>query len=235
MNKSIKIKKNKSQYNKEINNNDLKNELEQEINENIKNELENFDKSNNKKKINRKNKNTSSLSLKNINNLLDIHIEYINKLKEFKKNTNCSLRFPNFPECLSENIIKEYINIIEKRKCVNSRISGDLQIIEKNKEIKIEVKCFTSTGPTSFGPNEEWDEIYFLDAFNFEKRQFKIYKLNLSNKSEKFKKLKINSTKNYEDVCEEGKRPRIIFKSLKEQLNEDTKLVYSGDSNFDLE
>ena len=172
------------------------------------------------------------LSLNDINQLLDIHIEYINKLKDFKKKTNCALRFPNFPECISENIIKEYINIIEKRNCSSSTTCGDLEVIEGKNIIKIEVKCFTSIGPTSFGPCESWDEIYFLDAFNFINKQFKIYKLKLSNDSKKFKSVKINSDKTYEQVCNEGKRPRISFKLLKEQLNNDFQMIYEGSLNF---
>lgn len=164
--------------------------------------------------------------------MLDIHIEYVNKLKNFKKKTNCSLRFPNFPECISENIIREYINIVEKRNCLCSLTSGDLQVNNKEITIKIEVKCFTSTGPTSFGPTENWDEIYFIDAFNFMEKKFKIYKLNLSNMSKEFKLIKINSNKTYEQVCNEGKRPRITFNLLKKQLNEHVKMVYDGTLNF---
>jgi len=179
-------------------------------------------------------KNSSMLSLNDVNELLDIHIEYINKLKNFKKKTNCNLRFPNFPECISENIIKEFINIIEKRNCNSSTTSGDLEVKEDLKNIKVEVKCFTSIGPTSFGPTESWDEIYFLDAFNFVNKYFKIYKLKLSNDSKKFKSVKINSEKTYEQVCKEGKRPRISFKLLKEQLYDDFQLIYEGNLNFHL-
>ena len=174
----------------------------------------------------------NELKLDDIHELLDIHIDYINKLKKFKKKTNFALRSPNFPECISENIIKEFINIIEGRICKNSVSGGDLQVVENNKNIKIEVKCFTSTGPTSFGPFEKWDEIYFLDAFNFVNKEFKIYKLKLSNNSDKFKGIKINSKKTYEQVCKEGKRPRISFELLKKQLSEDFQIVYNGSLNF---
>lgn len=189
----------------------------------------------NKKELSsKKNKNVYELSLNNVNELLDIHIEYVNKLKIFKNNNNCALRFPNFPESISENIIKEYINIIEKRNCIGSTTCGDLQVMIGSNIIKIEVKCFTSIGPTSFGPTEKWDEIYFIDGINFINKQFKIYKLNLSNDSTKFKSIKINSDKTYEQVCKEGKRPRINFKLLKEQLNNDFQMIYEGSLNFHL-
>lgn len=161
---------------------------------------------------------------------MGIHTNYIKQIADFKKKTSCKLRFPNFPECISENIIKEFINKIERRKCVNSKI-GDLEITS-NPKVKIEVKCFTSSGPTSFGPTENWNELYFLDATNFIKNKFKIYKICHSNKSEIFSSIKINSTKTYLEYCEEGKRPRITFKQIKEQLKEEVKLVYEGDINF---
>ena len=62
---------------------------------------------------------------------------------------------------------------------------GDLII--KNKYIKrvirIEVKGFTSSGPSSFGPKEQWDILYFVDGKNINKRKIKIYEIKLSNKN----------------------------------------------------
>lgn len=169
-----------------------------------------------------------SLNIEDIDELLNIHIDYINRLKIFGEKTKCKMRQPNFPECISENIIKEYINIIEKRNCVNSMSSGDLQV----DNIKIEVKCFTSTGPTSFGPTEKWDELYFLDASHFMHKKIKIYKLQVTNDSDKFGMLNISSKKTYKEMCEEGKRPRICFKELKKQLSDDVVMVYDGVVNF---
>jgi hypothetical protein len=142
------------------------------------------------------------------------------------------MRLPNFPEGISENIIKEYINKIEKKKCINSQTGGDLEVYENDQIKKIEVKCFTSNGPTSFGPSEKWNEIYFLDASNFLNKKFKIYKISLSNDSDVFSNIKINSSKTYKDVCDEGKRPRINFVQLQKQLKEYVKLIYQGELNF---
>jgi len=177
-----------------------------------------------------------SLTLEQVHELLDIHLEYVKKLENFKNKTKCKLRYPNFPECISENLVKEYINFKEKRICNCSQTGGDLEVYEKNKKEniikKIEVKCFTSNGPTSFGPTEKWDEIYFLDAVNFRNKNFKLYKLKLANNSSTFESMKINSTKDYKTVCGEGKRPRINFKYLYEQLEKDIELVYEGSFNF---
>ena len=56
---------------------------------------------------------------------------------------------------------------------------GDLELLNK----QIEVKGFMSFGPTSFGPTENWDWIYFVDATDFINKKFKVFEIKLSNKS----------------------------------------------------
>lgn len=196
--------------------------------------LDNSDNDEYKVNDNKKNlkKNNIDLDIIKINELLEIHINYIKMLQTFMKKYKYKIRFPNFPEEISENIVKEFINKKEKRNCKKTQIGGDLEIIEGKNLKKIEVKCFTSDGPTSFGPTENWDEIYFLDAKNFLSKNFIIYKINLSNNSDTFSNIKINASKNYKDVCKEGKRPRINFKQLKEQLKEHIEEVYNGNLEF---
>lgn len=185
------------------------------------------------------NENTKSISnnvvildIKKINELLDIHIDYVLKIKKFINNNKFKLRLPNFPEGISENIIREYISKVEKRECRKSQTGGDLEIYENKKSNKIEVKCFTSDGPTSFGPTEKWTQLYFLDGKDFLNKNFKIYKINLANDSEIFNNIKINAEKTYKDVCKEGKRPRINFNQLKHQLADNIELVYQGNLDF---
>lgn len=84
------------------------------------------------------------ITLKDVEELLDIHIEYVKNILKFKLKTNMNLRLPNFPESISERIVKEYICKYEDRDCTMAK-TGDLEILSKN--IKIEVKCFTSVGP----------------------------------------------------------------------------------------
>lgn len=164
------------------------------------------------------------MSLKQLIEFTVIHLDYIKKLNEFKKTYKINVRMPNFPEIISENIIKYYIINNENRKCENAN-TGDL-ISEGN---KIEVKCFSSKGPTSFGPTEKWKELYFLDAINFNNNKIIIYKCSLSNDSDEFSNIKINSTETYKQSCSKGKRPRLNFTNLKEQLKEYVKEVYNGD------
>jgi hypothetical protein len=164
--------------------------------------------------------------------LYNLFLKYYLGVKELSSKHKLKIRLPNFQEGLSENMIRLFIKNNEKRNCICSK-TGDLCIIDKSKKnlIKIEVKCFSSTGPTSFVPNEGWDEIYFLDACDFIKNNYKIYKCKLSNDSLIWKNMPINKIKNYYDVCKEGKRPRLQFSLIKSYLKEDIKIVFEGNFN----
>jgi len=166
------------------------------------------------------------LNSEQINELFLIYKKYYDELYNFKTKNNIKIRFPNFPEGLSENIIRLFIINKENRNCHCSNV-GDL-IIENQ---KIEIKCFSSKGPTSFGPKEKWKEIYFLDCLEFKNNKFRIYKCNLSNDSHEWQKIQINKNETFYDVCMKGKRPRINFEELKKQLLNNISLVYDG--NFE--
>lgn len=71
-----------------------------------------------------------------------------------------------------------------------------------------------------------------MDAIDFINKNFKIYKVNLSNDSEVFNNIKINSNYTYQEVCKTGKRPRINFEELSKQLDKYMELVYKGSFNF---
>ena len=49
-----------------------------------------------------------------------------------------------------------------------------------------------SDGPTSFGPSESWDYIYFVDCMDFENMNFKVYEIRLSNIHHTWKNIKIS-------------------------------------------
>jgi hypothetical protein len=169
---------------------------------------------------------------KNINEkelleLYNIFITYYNSILNFIKKNKIKMRLPIFQESLSENMIRLFILNNEKRNCNCSKV-GDLCIDDN---IKIEVKCFSSSGPSSFGPTESWNKLYFLDALNFNENKFKIYKCNLSNNSEEWSKLKINSKETYSDVCKKGIRPRLEFNKIKLQLGNKIELLFEGNIN----
>nr|MDO8116245.1 hypothetical protein [Candidatus Sigynarchaeota archaeon] len=63
--------------------------------------------------------------------------------------------------------------------------SGDLMTGDQ----KVEVKAFISDGPTTFGPKEAWDEIYFFDARDFVNEHFLCYKVSFSNTDGRWKSI----------------------------------------------
>ena len=161
----------------------------------------------------------------NVYNFFKAHIEYCEKIKIINEKINKikKIRQPNFPEVISEYIAKKVYEKLYKKK-VKFGKSGDLVCEDK----KIEVKAFTSNGPSSFGPTETWDELIFVNATNFKKNRFKVYIINLSNDCEKWKNIKINSKETYNDQCIDGKRPRINFSSIQKKLEDEIELIFEG-------
>lgn len=157
---------------------------------------------------------------------------YANTIKD-EKQINESLihkkiRLSNFPSHISENIVKLAYN---KKYGImpNWDIKpGDLLCIDQN--IRLEVKGFIdlSNGPPTFGPTENWDQIYFLDGLNNHEKKYKIYEIRLSNQSDKWKNLKISKTQTYLQQCQTGKRPRLSFKDIQAQLGDDCELMFDG-------
>ena len=116
----------------------------------------------------------------------------------------------------------------ENKNCINAK-KGDLVICENKNIFPIEIKCFSSKGPSSFGPNEKWHNLYFIDTTNmFTTDKFIIYKINLSNDSKEWSNIMINKSKNYSDVCKLGKRPRISFEKIKVQIPNNIEIIFKG-------
>lgn len=162
------------------------------------------------------------------------HKEYVLKRKQTKEITGLNIRMPNMPEDISENITKFIIH-----HCVGDttskwtkgikgkgpKITGDLvSEIEGTQE----VKCFTSDGPPSFGPKENWDVIYFLDAREWLTERFVLWRVPLKNVSAEWRAVKINKDQTQEEQSEEGRRPRITWESLRPQLGEHAVEVFNG-------
>ena len=106
---------------------------------------------------------------------------------------------------------------------------GDIVIDKIHLFKQLEIKGFTSTGPSSFGPTETWDWLYFIDGMDIRNKTFKIYEVKLSSKSETFRDIKISAATTYGVQCNEGKRPRGGFEKIfKPQLGEHCKLIFDG-------
>ena len=84
---------------------------------------------------------------------------------------NLKIRHQNTPEDITENITKYIIRNYENdNSCVWCKgvdkkygLSGDLFSNKYEKSVAIEVKSFTSNGPSQFGPNKKFGVLYFLD------------------------------------------------------------------------
>ena len=132
-------------------------------------------------------------------------------------------RMPNFPEMISENLIKFILHDLGMNN-VRSDGKGDLTELL----CIIECKCFSSIGPLSFSPKSKWDFLYVLDAVNAKNGNIILYEINLSSDSEKIKNIKVNKIETFENQCKDGKRPRINWKQLHSQIKDDCKIVYDG-------
>lgn len=140
-----------------------------------------------------------------------------------KKLTNKKLRKINYPSEITENIAK--FAIYKKYNIMgNWDIKpGDLNVLTK----KIEVKGgFIENGPPTFGPNEKWDWIYFVDCEETYNMKYKVYEIKKSNID--FHSLKVNMNETFGDHCNQGRRPRIVFSSIKEQFGKNIKLIFEG-------
>ena len=81
------------------------------------------------------------------------------------------IRHQNTPEDITENITKFIIRKYENDKsCVWCKgvdkkygLTGDLYSNKYEKIAPIEVKSFTSSGPSQFGPDKKFGVLYFLD------------------------------------------------------------------------
>jgi hypothetical protein len=150
----------------------------------------------------------------------------INLLMSQKKRRN-----ENFPSDISENITK--FAIYKKYKIMPSwdTNKGDIIINKKNIFKQIEVKGFISSGPSSFGPTETWDLIYFVDGLNVRNKIFKVYEIKLSNKSKIWRSIKINEKETYGEIADKNMRGKLrgdFYTKFKNQLGYHCKLIFDG-------
>lgn len=150
----------------------------------------------------------------------------INKLLSKKK-----IRNDNFPSHISENIVKFAIYRKYKIMPCWDTDKGDLVINKLNLPLRIQVKGFVSCGPSSFGPKQSWDWIYFVDAKDTLNYNFKVYEIKLSNKNHIFRNIKLNKNETYGDICELNQRGKLrgsFYKIFKPQLNNYCNLIFDG-------
>lgn len=154
--------------------------------------------------------NVGGVTLLTVKDMLLNYKRYIEKSLDIEKRCNLShkkIRMLNFPMEISENIVRFVINRKYKYiKCIWDIKSGDLLIPLNGVNYRVEVKAFSSTGPSSFGPTESWDRIYFIDCTQNSILEFKIYEIRLSNTNSIWKNIKVNKTETYYDQCIKKKK-----------------------------
>lgn len=148
----------------------------------------------------------------------------LNRLMSKKKKRN-----ENFPSDISENIAK--FAIFKKygiMPCWDTD-KGDLVIQKMGLFKQLEIKGFMSGGPSSFGPTESWDILYFVDARDCVHKNFKVYEIKLSNKNKIFRNIKLSKKETYGDIADSGRRPRGCFDTLfQPQLGTYCELIFDG-------
>lgn len=154
-----------------------------------------------------------------------LHKDYVVGRIKSSSELGIKIRLPSIPEDISENIVKFILYKLGDTTCSWDCKKGDLI---SSKEGKIECKCFTSDGPCSFTPSSDWNVIYFLDARNWLNDEFVLYRVPLSRTSKEWKSIKVNKKQTFEDQCTQGRRPRLTWVELHNQLSQFCDKKYNG-------
>lgn len=158
-------------------------------------------------------------------------------------NKGISIRHQNPPEDMTENMVKFIIRKYDNDPdCVWCKgidkkhgLIGDLYSPKYDKNIPIEVKAFTSIGPTQFGPNKKFSILYFLDMRSLLEDKFTLWKVNLNDESPEFQNINVNKKETIKEQQLKGRRPRIGWEKIYSQIPEHCEVIYDGtfDSIFD--
>lgn len=146
------------------------------------------------------------------------------------------IRHQNTPEDITENLAKFIIRKYENDySCVWCKgvdkkysLTGDLYSNRYDKKYPIEVKSFTSDGPSQFGPNKKFSVLYFLDLRKWLNDEIILWKVNLNNDSDEYKNIKVSKTETIFDQINKGRRPHISWNKIYPQIKEYCEQIYKG-------
>jgi len=146
------------------------------------------------------------------------------------------IRHQNTPEDITENITKFIIRNYENdTSCVWCKgvdnkygLTGDLFSNNYEKNAPIEVKSFTSNGPSQFGPGKKFGVLYFLDLRKWLNNTIVLWKVNLNYLSSEFKNIKVNKKQTMEEQLSESRRPHISWDNIHPQIPEFCEKIYEG-------
>lgn len=143
--------------------------------------------------------------------------------------TSLPIRHQNPPEDITENIVKYIIhNHDNDPSCKWSKCMGKKGDLYSDKHAMMEVKAFTSNGPSSFGPKKKFDVLYFLDMRHWLNDLFVLWKVNVTNESPEWKQVKMNKSQTNENQCDDGRRPHISWDNIYTQIPQCCVKVYEG-------
>jgi hypothetical protein len=166
------------------------------------------------------------LTSKDVMDLFKTYRDYVAAVAKVHTHRKKLVRKCNFPSDVSENLVRFHILKNEQKKCIWLTKKGDLLCGDDLTE-RVEVKCFCSTGPSSFGPDESWDHLYFVDATAYLDEKFKIFRV--VTEYETFcERIFVNKKDTFRSQCDAGRRPRLTFSSIKDQLQGDVVEVFDG-------
>ena len=146
------------------------------------------------------------------------------------------IRHQNTPEDITENITKFIIRKIENdNSCVWCKgvdkkygLTGDLYSNKYDKTTPIEVKSFTSNGPSQFGPDKKFGVLYFLDLRKWLNDEIVLWKVNLNYLSNEFKNIKVNKRQTLGEQLIESRRPHISWDNIYPQISNFCEKIYEG-------
>lgn len=193
-------------------------------------------------------------SISNNNNIISETLLYddkyykeilINRFSNFKQfymsdvkliHNGLPIRHQNTPEDITENITKFIIRKYENDnscvwcKGVDKKYSliGDLYSNKYDIKYPIEVKSFTSIGPSQFGPNKKFGVLYFLDLRKWLNNEIILWKVNLNSNSNEYKNIKVSKTETIFDQINKGRRPHISWDKIYPQIKEYSQQIYKG-------
>jgi hypothetical protein len=165
-------------------------------------------------------------SLINVDDLIEMienHNKLLGKYDEYKKKYGKQIRNLNYPEHISETFCAYVLKYKYDLDDISRECKGDLT--SKMYPV-IEIKTFSSCGPSSFGPFNEWDLLVFLDARNY--REWSIWTSNKCTRNI-LNEVKVNKNETFGDQARNNRRPRLTFDELKKKLPENTFIkIFSG-------
>jgi len=148
-----------------------------------------------------------AISLNDLKKYFDIYVKYCEETKLFND------RKPNIPSGLTEGLALFALNSCEQK--YKSAEVGDIISIHGNYRVEVKASSvgFDRKDCSSFGPNEKFDNLIFVDC-DTNKKEIIVYDCHIS--YDKMQELQITKKQTFGDQCKEKRRPRF---SIKEKLS----------------